>query len=148
MGFLAFALLLPESASVPMTQGYAAHRGAQTLHRPFVPERRPGSMGRLVPIAVPLPYPILRDMSRPAQAGVPPGTKSPSQSRPSTQEEPCNTPVMPSKWHSRLQTLPTLADDAEEDAVLDALHARSCTCILRVIPIARQSGTIPLSPPV
>ena len=47
-----------------------------------------------------------------------------------------------------LQTLPTLADDAEEDAVLDALHARSCTCILRVIPIARQSGTIPLSPPV
>ena len=77
MGFLAFALLLPESASVPVTQGYAAHRGAQTLHRPFVPERRPGSMGRLVPIAVPLPYPILRDMSRPAQAGVPPGTKSP-----------------------------------------------------------------------
>src|SRR5215510_11028534 len=25
---------------------------------------------------------------------------------------------------------------------------RSCPCILRVIPIARQSGTIPLSPPV
>ena len=57
MGFLAFALLLPESASVPVTQGYAAHRGGQTLHRPFVPERRPGSMGRLVPIAFLCPYP-------------------------------------------------------------------------------------------